>query len=72
MHTHPQVSSPQDFRNSHNTIYRGMWDATVKVYRHEGALGFYKGVIPNTLKVAPATAITFVAYEQISKLLFAV
>ena len=37
--------------------------------RHEGWMGFYKGVVPNTLKVAPSTAVTFVAYEQVSRLL---
>lgn len=59
----------QDIKNSRNAIYRGLWDATLKIYRHEGWMGFYKGVVPNTLKVAPSTAVTFVAYEQVSRLL---
>ncbi|KAH9510778.1 hypothetical protein DERF_009285 [Dermatophagoides farinae] len=35
----------------------------------EGAKGFYKGIVPNLLRVTPACAITFVVYENTSHLL---
>ncbi|KAF6776210.1 hypothetical protein AHF37_04807 [Paragonimus kellicotti] len=30
----------------------------------EGVMGFYKGLVPNLLRVTPACAITFLVYEQ--------
>ena len=42
----------------------------IYVYRYEGAKGFYKGLVPNLLRVTPACCITFVVYEYlITKLL---
>ena len=35
-------------------------------FRHEGLGGFYKGLVPNLIRVVPATAITFVTYEKVS------
>jgi solute carrier family 25 folate transporter 32 len=35
--------------------------------RVEGVYGFYKGLLPNALRVLPGTIITFVAYERISR-----
>lgn len=35
-------------------------------FRHEGVRGFYKGLLPNLLRVTPATALTFVVYENVS------
>jgi len=46
--------------------YSGTADAIVKIFKFEGLAGFYKGIIPNILRVLPATCITFVAYESIS------
>lgn len=34
------------------------------MYRNEGVKGFYKGIAPNTLRIAPAAAITFFVYEN--------
>jgi hypothetical protein len=31
--------------------------------------GFYKGLVPNLLRVVPSAAITFVVYEHVAKLL---
>ena len=33
--------------------------------RFEGPRGFYKGLLPQLLRVTPATAITFVVYEKV-------
>ncbi|CEG49840.1 mitochondrial folate transporter [Plasmopara halstedii] len=45
--------------------YTGTWDCTVKIVRHEGYLGLFKGLSANILKVMPTGAIIFAAYEQI-------
>ena len=37
------------------------------ILRKEGALGFYKGLTPGLIKSAPASAITFAAYEVASR-----
>lgn len=44
--------------------YSGLWDVLRKTYRNEGFFAFYKGVIPNTLRVIPTTIVTFVVYEN--------
>lgn len=45
--------------------YRGIIDAGQAMWRREGLSGFFKGLIPNALRVAPAAAITFVVYESV-------
>lgn len=35
-------------------------------FRREGVRGFYKGLLPNLIRVTPATALTFVVYENVS------
>jgi hypothetical protein len=37
--------------------------------RYEGVYGFFRGLVPNCLRVAPASAITFLVYEELLKLL---
>jgi solute carrier family 25 folate transporter 32 len=49
--------------------YSGMLDCVAKTWRLEGGLGFFRGVVPNALKVAPSAALTFVVYEEVLKLL---
>ncbi|KAD2806125.1 hypothetical protein E3N88_39502 [Mikania micrantha] len=46
-----------------STAYKGMFDVFIKTYRKEGARGFYKGLVPNILKVVPAASITYLVYE---------
>ncbi|MEQ2160565.1 hypothetical protein GOODEAATRI_000514 [Goodea atripinnis] len=36
---------------------------------NEGVMGFYKGIIPNLIRVTPACCITFVVYENVSRFL---
>lgn len=45
--------------------YRGLWGATKRILKKEGISGFFKGCIPNTLRVAPGAAVTFVVYETV-------
>lgn len=35
------------------------------IWQNEGALGFYKGMFPNMMRVVPSTCITFLVYENV-------
>ena len=48
--------------------YEGLVDCVLKISRQEGLAGFFRGVLPNALKVAPSAALTFVVYEELIKL----
>ncbi|KAK9475951.1 mitochondrial carrier domain-containing protein [Lipomyces japonicus] len=52
-----------------DNVYRSLSDVVKKTYQTEGYLGFYKGLIPNLLRVVPATCVTFVVYENTKKYL---
>lgn len=41
----------------------------LQLYRSEGALVFFRGLVPNVLRVLPSTCITFVTYEQLNRIL---
>lgn len=45
--------------------YRGVWDAVKRIWRHEGVHGFFKGCLPNAIRVAPSAAVTFLVYEGV-------
>ncbi|KFM69780.1 Mitochondrial folate transporter/carrier, partial [Stegodyphus mimosarum] len=49
--------------------YSGVLEVIKRTWRYEGLKGYYKGLVPNLLKVTPATAITFVVYENVAKVL---
>jgi solute carrier family 25 (mitochondrial phosphate transporter), member 23/24/25/41 len=44
-----------------------MSDVIRKTLRREGFWGFYKGLVPNILKVVPAASITYLVYESMKK-----
>jgi len=46
--------------------YNNMFDAIKRILQKEGWAGLYKGIVPSTVKAAPANAVTFVAYELTS------
>lgn len=46
--------------------YQGVINTIRITHRGEGWKGFYKGLMPNLLRVTPACCITFVVYEKIS------
>jgi len=58
----------QGFNSSH-PVYGSTWNAARTVWKQETWRGFYKGLIPNYLKVVPAISISFVTYEECKKLL---
>ncbi len=37
--------------------------------QREGVGGFYKGLVPNVLRVMPQSALTFLVYESVMRLL---
>ena len=39
----------------------------MKTMRGEGLRGFYRGLLPNLLKVVPAASITYIVYEAMKK-----
>ena len=47
--------------------YKGIADVLMKVYKHEGILGFYKGLFPRMLYVTPLIAIQYSGYQLIKK-----
>ncbi|XP_041360898.1 mitochondrial folate transporter/carrier-like isoform X2 [Gigantopelta aegis] len=49
--------------------YNGVIDVVRQIWKYERAMGFYKGLIPNLLRVTPACAITFLVYEKMVTLL---
>ncbi|OIW18472.1 hypothetical protein TanjilG_13224 [Lupinus angustifolius] len=58
---HPRYGARVEHR-----AYRNMFDAMQRILQFEGWAGLYKGILPSTVKAAPAGAVTFVAYELTS------
>ena len=38
-----------------------------EIWRNEGIFGFYRGLVPNMLKVIPAVSISYLVYETVLK-----
>ncbi|KAL3431219.1 mitochondrial carrier domain-containing protein [Aspergillus tetrazonus] len=53
----------------HPTTYNSVMDVARKTVQSEGIRGFYKGLTPNLLKVAPAVSISYVVYENSKRML---
>ena len=49
--------------------YTNIVDTIRRVAQKEGFSGFFKGCIPNAIRVAPGAAITFVVYEAVMDVL---
>lgn len=48
-------------------MYSSIGDCIGKIYQSGGVLAFYRGIIPNLVRVLPATCITFVVYEKVTQ-----
>lgn len=59
-------SSDISFGDKH---YRGVTDAFKTIYKEEGVIGFYRGLVPNFIKVVPAISVSFYVYETMKQLL---
>jgi len=46
-------------------VYTSTANAFTTIWKREGLKGFYRGIVPNAVKVVPNNAIRFVAYEWI-------
>lgn len=66
--TYPYQVVRARLQDQHNR-YNGVIDVIRRTWRNEGAKGFYKGIIPNVIRVTPACCITFVVYENVSRYL---
>lgn len=64
--TYPYQVIRARLQDQHNR-YTGVLDCVSRTWKFEGYRGFYKGLVPNILRVTPSTAITFVVYENVSK-----
>ncbi|GMY27712.1 mitochondrial thiamine diphosphate carrier 2-like [Fagus crenata] len=58
---HPRYGARVEHR-----AYRNMFHALRQILQLEGWAGLYKGIVPSTVKSAPASAVTFVAHEYTS------
>lgn len=54
--------------NNRPKIYKGMSDCFAHLIKKEGVQGLFRGLTANYLKAVPASAITFVVYEEMQKL----
>eukprot|EP01038_Epipyxis_sp_PR26KG_P006268 gene6268-8632_t len=50
-------------------VYKNSFDCAYRIWKYEGIRGYFRGIIPNALKVAPSAALTFMVYEECIKLL---
>uniref|UniRef100_A0A6J0SW58 Solute carrier family 25 member 32 n=1 Tax=Pogona vitticeps TaxID=103695 RepID=A0A6J0SW58_9SAUR len=66
--TYPYQVVRARLQDQHNK-YSGVIDVIRRTWRNEGVYGFYKGIVPNVIRVTPACCITFVVYEKVSHLL---
>jgi len=45
--------------------YHGVLKSVRRMWKKEGIAGFFRGCIPNAIRVAPGSAITFLVYESV-------
>ena len=48
-------------------VYRNAFHCTAEIARHEGARGFFRGALTNTVRAVPGAAFQFAAYEVLKK-----
>jgi solute carrier family 25 phosphate transporter 23/24/25/41 len=61
-----QVGSMSGVGTEH---YKNVWHAIVSISQKEGIKGFYKGLVPNLLKVAPSMAASWLSFEMVKDFL---
>uniref|UniRef100_A0A8B9RAB1 Solute carrier family 25 member 32a n=1 Tax=Astyanax mexicanus TaxID=7994 RepID=A0A8B9RAB1_ASTMX len=66
--TYPYQVVRARLQDQHNN-YSGIADVIRRTWSNEGVEGFYKGMVPNLVRVIPACCITFLVYENVSRFL---
>lgn len=66
--TYPYQVVRARLQDQHNN-YSGIVDVMRRTWSNEGVEGFYKGMVPNLVRVIPACCITFLVFENVSRLL---
>ncbi|XP_056597415.1 solute carrier family 25 member 32a [Triplophysa dalaica] len=66
--TYPYQVVRARLQDQHNN-YSGIVDVMSRTWINEGIEGFYKGMVPNLVRVIPACCITFLVFENVSRLL---
>ncbi|KAF2535987.1 hypothetical protein F2Q68_00023125 [Brassica cretica] len=61
------INTPQDGRMQADSSETTMKQEFMKTMRGEGVRGFYRGLLPNLLKVVPVASITYIVYEAMKK-----
>lgn len=61
-----QRSSTEEVQTG-SSRYRGTLHCAAEIGRKEGLRGFFKGCLAHAVRAAPASAITFVVYEEVLK-----
>ena len=67
--TYPHEVVRARLQVNHTTVQRSIIGQFVKILREEGIRGLYSGFTVNLVRIAPATATTFLSYEYISRYL---
>lgn len=49
--------------------YVGLVRTIGRMWKQEGIAGFFKGAVPNAVRVAPSAAVTFLVYESMMDML---
>lgn len=57
----------QSLATSH--LYRNAWHCAVRTWCDEGPRALYRGFTTNVVRIVPGTCVTFVAYENVARLL---
>jgi len=55
------------FMNSGPGIYNGAIDCAVHMYKENGVMAFYKGFVPNYMRLGTWNILTFVLFEQLKR-----
>lgn len=53
-------STPHDRARRH---YQGTWDCIITIYKTEGWMSFYRGIVPSVAKTAIASSLTFACFH---------
>ncbi|KAL3308671.1 hypothetical protein Ciccas_012793, partial [Cichlidogyrus casuarinus] len=68
--TKMQLSNSGNFTNAimAGVLTLGITNPIWELYAYERLPGFYKGIVPNLIRSAPASGITFVVYEAVNSI----